>query len=370
VVLVGEIRDRETVQIAVQASLTGHLVLSTLHTNDAPNTVTRLLDMGMEAYKIGSALRGVIAQRLMRRLCHTCRRVATQPLPHKLQAYLPPDIDLYEAVGCAECAQTGYRGRFGIVEILEVDQDIEQLISSGATADRIARAARKAGMRSLFESGVLHLRSGETSVEELLRVTEPPREMPSAGAASLASPPELPKPVPRPSGRAPRLSGPAERPASGGVEVLAGEESGLAFELLEDTQLPPARFEVTRQGSVVLLVDDEESLRKVMRDLLERQGFTVFEARDGAEALAEVDEHNPDIVVLDLNLPNVDGFTVLTQLRSRDGTRNLPVIVLTAKGDEDNEVRVLELGADDFITKPFRPRALGARLNTLLARRR
>src|SRR5207249_691722 len=115
VVLVGEIRDRETAQIAVQASLTGHLVLSTLHTNDAPNTVTRLVDMGMEAYKIAAALRGVVAQRLMRRLCQACRTKMEGEVPPQLREYIPGSAALYQAVGCAECTQTGYRGRFGIV---------------------------------------------------------------------------------------------------------------------------------------------------------------------------------------------------------------------------------------------------------------
>ncbi|MGH7560724.1 MAG: response regulator transcription factor, partial [Gemmatimonadales bacterium] len=146
-----------------------------------------------------------------------------------------------------------------------------------------------------------------------------------------------------------------------------GLELSPAFELLED--LPPVRAELTRQGAMVLLVDDEDQLRRVMKDLLERQGYTVVEARDGAQALDEVDRHAPDIVILDLNLPGVDGYSVLSQLRSRPSTRQLPIIVLTAKGDEDNEVRVLQLGADDFLTKPFRARALAARLETALSRR-
>ncbi len=364
VVLVGEIRDRETAQIAVQASLTGHLVLSTLHTNDAPNSVTRLLDMGMEAYKIGSALRGVVAQRLMRRLCPTCRVESTEPLPAKLAAYLAEGATLYRAVGCSECAQTGYRGRFGILEVLAMNQTLERLVSSGANADVIAKVARANGMKSLFESAIRHVLSGETSVEELLRVTDPPR-------LDLDPPPveaprprrdSRPEPRPRPSRPHPTLAVEATR-----VEV---DDLSPAFELLEEHQLPPARFELTRKGAVVLLVDDEDQLRRVMRDLLEHEGYTVVEARDGAEALAEVDRSAPDLMILDLNLPNVDGYTVLGQLRSRDATRNLPIIVLTAKADEDNEVRVLELGADDFLTKPFRARALGARLQSMLARHR
>jgi two-component system phosphate regulon response regulator PhoB len=107
-----------------------------------------------------------------------------------------------------------------------------------------------------------------------------------------------------------------------------------------------------------------------MKDLLERDGFLVYEAKDGIQALDQVDRHGPDIVVLDLNLPGLDGYSVLKQLRSRPATRELPVMVLTAKGDEDNEVRVFELGADDFITKPFRARALSARLEAVLGRHR
>jgi len=107
-----------------------------------------------------------------------------------------------------------------------------------------------------------------------------------------------------------------------------------------------------------------------MKDLLQREGYRVAEARDGVQALDEVDRFAPDVIILDLNLPGLDGYGVLAQLRSRPATRDIPVMVLTAKGDEDNEVRVFELGADDFVTKPFRARALTARLEAMLARRR
>ena len=107
-----------------------------------------------------------------------------------------------------------------------------------------------------------------------------------------------------------------------------------------------------------------------MKDLLARDGFDVLEARTGVEALDQVDQHAPDIIVLDLNLPGMDGYSVLSELRSRTATRRIPVIVLTAKGDEDNEVRVFELGADDFLSKPFRARALSKRLEVVLARQK
>ena len=380
VVLIGEIRDQETAQIAVQASLTGHLVLSTLHTNDAPNTVTRLVDMGMEAYKIASALRGILAQRLLRRLCPHCKVKQTDPLPERVKKYLPGGPgELYQGVGCSECAMTGYRGRFGIVEILVMTAEIERLIGRGATADQIAAAAKAGGMRSLFESGIRHVVSGETSVEELLRVTEPPREDTPAHARTAdryddedderGRRPRRPRrPVEDDDAPAVAASGTLTRPSAAARELATPNlDVSPAFELLED--LPPARTELTRKGAMVLLVDDEDQLRRVMKDLLERQGYTVVEARDGAQALDEVDRHAPDIVILDLNLPGVDGYSVLSQLRSRPATRQIPIIVLTAKGDEDNEVRVLELGADDFLTKPFRAKALAARLESALGRR-
>ncbi len=160
VVLVGEIRDKETAQIALQASLTGHLVLSTLHTNDAPNAVTRLVDIGMEAYKIAPAMRGVIAQRLMRRLCPACRLASTEALSERLARLVPQGATLYQAVGCPECSMTGYRGRFSIVEVLTMSPELERRIAEGATAEKLAEAARSAGMRSLWASGLRHVLSG------------------------------------------------------------------------------------------------------------------------------------------------------------------------------------------------------------------
>jgi DNA-binding response OmpR family regulator len=142
----------------------------------------------------------------------------------------------------------------------------------------------------------------------------------------------------------------------------------MDIELLDDAP-PSADGRGRPRDVVVLLVDDEDDLRRVMRDLLEREGYTVQEARDGVQALDQVDRHAPDIIVLDLNLPGLDGYGVLSQLRSRSATRDIPVIVLTAKGDEENEVRVFELGADDFLSKPFRARALPARLEAVLGRR-
>jgi type II secretory ATPase GspE/PulE/Tfp pilus assembly ATPase PilB-like protein/CheY-like chemotaxis protein len=368
VVLIGEIRDQETAQIALQASLTGHLVLSTLHTNDAPNAVTRLVDMGMEPYKIASALRGVVAQRLMRRLCAACRQPATEALPEKVARFIPAGTPLFRAVGCGECVQTGYRGRFSIMEILTLTPEIERLIGEGGTAEQISNAARAAGMKSLWESGLRHIIAGESTMEELLRVTDVPME-------GRTPAPEAPRPdAGRRSDRRPARGSAAASPAVAPPHHAPSSTPSLDFtmdmELLEEPGAPDAALSGRGRGAKVLLVEDEEQLRRVMKDLLEREGYIVSEARDGVQALDEVDRHAPDIIVLDLNLPGLDGYSVLQQLRSRPATRDIPVMVLTAKGDEDNEVRVFELGADDFITKPFRARALSARLEAVLGRHR
>ena len=349
VVLVGEIRDKETAQIAIQASLTGHLVLSTLHTNDAPNAVTRLVDIGIEPFKIASAFRGVVAQRLMRRLCPTCKEVWVETIPAKLHRWVPPDTPLYRAVGCPECAMTGYRGRFSIIEVLTVTPEVERSIGAGETADRIAQAGRAGGMTSLWESGLLHVLRGESTIDELLRVVDVPQE-------DVATPPRAPGKRPSPAG------GVVKERASGGEP----KPMSAAFDLLEPAEAGPR----PAVGAKVLLVDDEDLLRKVMKDLLERDGYNVVEARDGVEALDQIDRHGPDIIVLDLNLPGLDGYGVLSHLRSRPATADIPVVVLTARGDEENEVRVFEHGADDFLSKPFRARALSARLAAVLGRRR
>ena len=365
VVLIGEIRDQETAQIALQASLTGHLVLSTLHTNDAPNAVTRLVDMGMEPYKIASALRGVVAQRLMRRLCKACVQPSEEPPPERVSRFIPPGTKLFRGVGCADCAMTGYRGRFSIMEVLTMNSALERRIGEGATADHIADAARANGMRSLFDSGLRHILAGESSLEELLRVTDVPQEEDDARV-----------PRERPSGRAragAAPAAPAAAPPSAPAAITPGASLDFAeaLELVDDVPAGDVAGAGGRgAGTCVLLVEDEDQLRRVMKDLLERDGYTVAEARDGVQALDQVDRFAPDVIILDLNLPGLDGYSVLTQLHSRPATRAIPVIVLTAKGDEDNEVRVFELGAADFITKPFRARALSARLEAVLGRHR
>ena len=174
VILVGEIRDRETAQIAVQASLTGHLVFSTLHTNDAPGAVTRLIDMGVEPYLVASSLEAVLAQRLVRVLCKHCKQPDTSPTTAAIKAQIgiPTDTTVFRGVGCRECRNTGYHGRRAIFEWMDIDNELRQLVLKNVSSGEIAALAKRNGLRVLSEDGWRLVREGITTPEEVMRVTK------------------------------------------------------------------------------------------------------------------------------------------------------------------------------------------------------
>jgi type IV pilus assembly protein PilB len=174
VVMLGEIRDQETARIAVQASLTGHLVLSTLHTNDAPASITRLINIGVEPYLISAAVNGILAQRLVRRICSACKR------PHQpsdeTQRVLDragfPGGELFQGAGCDKCRQTGYAGRLGIYELLKMSDALRDLVTSNPDVNALRRSCREAGLVTLRQDGWRKVKAGVTTVDEVLRVTE------------------------------------------------------------------------------------------------------------------------------------------------------------------------------------------------------
>ncbi len=176
IILIGEIRDTETAEIGIKAALTGHLVFSTLHTNDAPSSITRLVDMGIEPFLVGSSLILVVAQRLLRKLCPKCKLVDDTPKEALVRLgvlkSLDENITIYKAhpEGCEECKGTGYKGRTAVHEILEVDEEMRKLIVKGATAEDIRDLAKSKGMRTLYEAGILKVRRGITDIAEVERV--------------------------------------------------------------------------------------------------------------------------------------------------------------------------------------------------------
>ena len=168
VIMVGEIRDRESAHMAVEAALTGHLVLSTLHTNDAPSAPMRLVDMGIEPYMVAASINCVVAQRLARRVCPSCRRPVR--VAGELVGLDGGEVEVYEAVGCSRCRMTGYRGRLGLYEVMDVTDEIRTLIVSRAAAQDIRRVAVEQGMRTLRDDGLAKVRAGETTIVEIERV--------------------------------------------------------------------------------------------------------------------------------------------------------------------------------------------------------
>jgi type II secretory ATPase GspE/PulE/Tfp pilus assembly ATPase PilB-like protein/CheY-like chemotaxis protein len=344
IVLVGEIRDQETATTAIQAGLSGHYVLSTLHTNDAASAVVRLRDMGVDSFKIASVLRGVLAQRLVRKLCPECAADTTVDiLPPEAR---PPEawntsVRIRRAVGCKKCNGVGYKGRLSVMEILPVDESVARLIGSGQPPDIVAAAARKLGMHSLWESGLERAWQGLTTLEELVRVLGERVEEDGSTAPGRASVATVP-----PSVRSPMTQPAAEAPA--GAMARPPGAPGEA-------------------GATVLLADDDQQMRRLVRGVLEREGFTVLEASDGIEALDSLAQHAVDLLILDHDMPRLNGLGVLEELRHGVATAGLPVVMLTARTDS-TETEALDLGAQDYLTKPIRPSALSARVRAVLRR--
>lgn len=173
IILVGEIRDFETADIAIKAALTGHLVLSTLHTNDAPSTIARLINMGIEPFLVSSAVRLVVAQRLIRRLCANCKKPAKVPVQTLIDVGFAPDeaksIQIFEPNGCEKCSSTGYKGRVGLFEVMEIDEELREQIMVGASTSELRQKAKEKGMLTLRQSGIEKIKVGSTSIDEVLR---------------------------------------------------------------------------------------------------------------------------------------------------------------------------------------------------------
>ena len=201
VILIGEIRDQETAQIAVQASLTGHLVFSTLHTTDAPGALTRLVDMGVEPYLVASSLEAVLAQRLVRVLCNECKQPDTSLAAQafKAQVGIPASTTIFRSVGCQECRQTGFFGRHAIFEWMDSDDEIRRLILKNVSSDVIRDAARHAGMRTLADDGWRLVRMGITTVEEVLSVTTAKEVARTTKIDEPGGMPKAPAPPPLPT---------------------------------------------------------------------------------------------------------------------------------------------------------------------------
>jgi len=348
VILVGEIRDHETAEIALQAALTGHLLLSTLHTNDAPGTITRLIDLGIAPFLAASSLLGIVAQRLVRRPCPAC----TVPQP--------PSADLIERVGgaarlradghwvvgqgCPKCAGSGVKGRMAIHELLEVNNEVRDLINTRGSEQAIRAAARRAGMRTLFEDGLEKAAQGLTTIEEVLRVVS--RDEPFEAAGQEA------RPAVENAARAPVETPPVAK--STAAQAPAAQADSAPDE-------GPARRRV-------LVVEDSHTIASVVKYFLELEGFEVLLASNGRIGLDMALHDRPDFIVSDVNMPDMGGVAMVRTIRADPRMADVRILMLTSESSVDRETEGLAAGADDYVVKPVEPRRLAARVKALLAR--
>jgi type IV pilus assembly protein PilB len=346
IIFVGEIRDQETAGIALEAAQTGHLLLSTLHTNDAPGTVSRLFDLGIEPFLVASSLIGILAQRLVRRSCTFCA-VPQEPSAETVEkmggpGLLPAGGQWRAGRGCEKCGQTGFKGRIGIHELLQVNDDLRELITRRAPEHEIRRAARAAGMRTLVEDGIAKAAQGLTTLEAVLKVV-------AADDMSVADEEAGNSAVPMALS-----SREDEAPAMDAKTHFVVSESPAAAASQERAQ--------------ILIVEDDRTVSTVVKYFLELEGFAVVVAKDGRAGLEIAKRDLPQVIVTDLNMPGMDGMAMVKALRADARTRDVSILMLTSDGSVDSETLALTLGADDYLLKPVEPRRLAARIKALLAR--
>ncbi len=365
VILVGEIRDKETAQIAFQAATTGHLVLSTVHTNDAAGAVTRLVDLGLEPYAIAAALNLVVAQRLVRQLCPTCSQPAEADPELRRQLHLD-DATIKGPVGCAQCRHTGYRSRIGVYEMLPMSPAVTKLVEAGAGETMVRQQVRSEGHHTLLEDAVDKVRSGLTSLDELQRVVQ-------IADVTGTRCPGCQKEIAEDYSVCPHCSKVLRSSCAGCAKPLNPEWVRCPYcgsAAVPDEAPAAAAAPAERRSFKALVVDDTATIRDVVRHTLEHSdlGLTVLTAEDGPQALDIAGRERPDIVILDISMPGMDGFEVCRRLRSEMRTAFVPVLMLTAHDSEDDVARGFGVGADDYMVKPFRREGLLARVRRILER--
>ena len=311
VLLVGEIRDGETATVAFQAAMTGHLVLSTLHTNDSIGAIARLENIGVEPFRVAAGLIGVTAQRLVRRVCPHCRYEAPieelHPMIRAAQQRQFGRARHVKAAGCAECGFTGYSGRLPLVEFLEITPEIRGMITTDKSVDEIkATAVRTGALHSFDTDGLWHIAEGDTTADEVIPYTEFERR------------------------RTPR--------------TIARTAQEFVPELDADGVALPSR--------VLLAVGNKED-RVRFNDILVESRLTVQLANDGAAALGILAQDPPDALVVGLKLPILDGRQVVHAARTVVGLVDMPIIVIVPQGAEREGNELMAQGVDDVLVEPF-----------------
>ena len=336
IVMVGEIRDPETAVTAFQAAQTGHLVLSTLHTNDAPSAVVRLMDLGIDPFLISSSLIVVIGQRLVRKICESCKgpdSLSADQL-HEIRTYMgnEKDVSFRKGAGCDVCQHTGYSGRLGLFEVLTLTPSLRETIAKGLSSEQLKKTAQKEGYRAMSFDGIQKALQGLTTIEEVFRV----------------APPEITD------------SPPPARDVTIEEDVIPRDEDTSENSCSLTTDCP----------AKILAVDDNFVVLKLLRHFLESEDYLVITAKNGMEALKLASTETPDMIITDYLMPEMDGVMLIKKLKSQAATRTIPIIMLTAKDEEESELEGLDAGADDYLTKPIARKRFLARVARLLKRTR
>jgi type IV pilus assembly protein PilB len=423
IILVGEIRDNETAEIAIRASQTGHLVLSTLHTNDSVATINRLLDLNIDPFLVASSLHVIIAQRLLRKNCRHC-----------LEDY-EPDPSVLESLrlsrgngpfargrGCPACRRSGFMGREAVFEVMPISPALARLVEVRAAESELRRQARQDGVIPLLQNALSKVATGLTTVEEVVRVVDTLADTsqcpgcnhtvedsfsvcpscgltlrsqctdcgkrlqnewltcpycggrPSANQARRTEPEityvakPVPQPPPRPSVETSRPIEASRTLVTPPVEVPRVVEAALPAPASPSRQIAgrengPRRFRA-------LVIDDERDFRYLVKVFLEHSGIPIEVelASNGREGVEKARANLPDIILLDVMMPEMDGFEVCKMLRADVHTAFVPILMLTALDDSASRTRGFMAGTDDYISKPFDRRELLARFRRVLGR--
>jgi len=336
IIMVGEIRDHETADIAFQAAMTGHLVLSTLHTNDTISTIGRLMDMGVDRFKVSPGLLAITAQRLVRKLCPLCAEEVAEADrdPAVLTALADHGFETvyFRGVGCKTCEGSGYAGRTSIVELLLPDAKVKELINAGAVSDDVKAAAMGSKcLRTMTRDALWHLSTGQTDLAEVESYLDLGKAAPAAAVPGAETPAPAPLPAADAVGMQPRL---------------------------QDGKKP-----------VIMVADDDPIMLMLLKKFIEGAGYTVREAVDGEEALTAIASGVvPDLLVTDVNMPRLNGMDLVKGIRETLGLLDLPIIMLTTENSDKSQEMAFKLGADDYIIKPFKGPIVIARITAALRR--
>jgi type II secretory ATPase GspE/PulE/Tfp pilus assembly ATPase PilB-like protein len=341
VVVIGEVRDGETATIAMQAAQTGHIVLATLHANSSPAAITRLRDLEIPTYLISSSIRGVLSQRLVRKLCSSCAVPDIRDTTFKVMGRFGRDAAPREHRGCPDCCNTGYQGRVGVYSYLPFTDQVKEAVRVQKGEAEIEALARSAGYKTLEEAALELVAAGTTSLDEVIRVLG-----------------QISPTIPQQRNATPTPPTAIKEPAS--------HWPTKPVDLATAPMKQPLADKLRKRR--VLLVEDDENLRTVITMTLEKASFEVAQAVNGKDALSKIKNQLPDIVVCDLMMPEMNGAETVQRLRAAEATKKIPILMLTSADSDENEVRLLKSGADDFVSKGAGRKVFLSRINRLLER--